>query len=216
MHGVYKNAGHGVWCFSIVCPANVQTSPLTADHQMICLRSCSCSHPVLNNRFLTISDSQCVAVLLSLYYAEAVSRLTYAQRSPSSSRLTSPPSPSSLHLLCVYLSSVDCAGVPVPPRQHQTLFTLLLNKPEGAQHPWWHTLADAQHSLTSHKEKKRKKHKKRYKSCVNVSRQSISAAKSENKVIKGKQQLTGQEWKGVKELGNLLRQLYKWGAVRSN
>lgn len=32
--------------------------------------------------------------------------------------------------------------------------------------------------------------------------------KSENKVIKEKQQLTGQHWKGVKELRNLC-QLYK-------
>lgn len=90
---------------------------------------------LLNNRFLTIFDSQCVAALLLLYYAEAVSRLTYARRSPSPSRLISPPSLSSLHLPRVYLSSVDCAGVPAPPRQHQTLFTLLLKKPEGTHDP---------------------------------------------------------------------------------
>lgn len=88
---------------------------------------------LLNNRLLTIFDSQRVAALLLLYYAEAVSRLTYARRSPSPSRLISPPSLSSIHLLRVYLSSVDCAGVPAPPRQHQTLFTLLLKKPEGTR-----------------------------------------------------------------------------------
>lgn len=90
---------------------------------------------LLNNRILAIFDSQCVAALLPLYYAEAVSRLTYAHRSPSPSRLISPPSLSSLHLLRVYSSSADCAGVPAPPRQHQTLFTLLLKKPEGTHHP---------------------------------------------------------------------------------
>lgn len=90
---------------------------------------------LLSNRFLTVFDSQCVAALLPLYYAAAVSRLTYARRSPSPSRLISAPSLSSLHLLRVYLSSVGCAGVPVPPRQHQTLFTLPLKKPEGTHNP---------------------------------------------------------------------------------
>lgn len=40
--------------------------------------------------------------------------------------------------------------------------------------------------------------------------------KSENKVIKEKRQLTGRAWEGVKDLRNLLCQLYKWGVVRSN
>lgn len=101
--------------------------------------SSSRSPHVLNNRFLTIFDSHCVAALLSLYYAEAVSRLAYAQRSPSPSRLISPPSPSSLHLLPVYLSSADCAGVPPSPAASDLIYTPAKEARGSARSPMTHT-----------------------------------------------------------------------------
>lgn len=100
--------------------------------------SSSRSPHVLNNRFLTVSDSHCVAALLSLYYAEAVSRLTYAQRSPSPSRLISPPSPSPLHLPPVYLSSADCAGVPPSPAASDLIYTPAEEARGSARSPMTH------------------------------------------------------------------------------
>lgn len=68
-----------------------------------------------------------------------------------------PLSPSFFHLLHVYLSSVDCAGVTESHcLQQQTLFTLLLNKPRGEHDPWWHALASSQHILSKPRRKEEK------------------------------------------------------------
>lgn len=127
---------------------------------------------LLYNGFLSVSDclSICVSLLIQLCCLTpfccllsffnaltwlALSFLAYAKHSSFPATLSHLPTP---HLLPVYLSSVDCAGVTVSPpplRLQQTLFTLLLNKPKGKHDPQWHALASLQYILNKPQRKKR-------------------------------------------------------------
>lgn len=138
-------------------------------------------HLALYNRFPSVFDclSVCVSRLKSALLPDSILSLCYLffmlllsisvtslmpniLLLPATLSQRHPLSPSSLHLLHVYLSSVDCAGVtaslplPPPPLQQQTLFTLLLNKPKGEHDPRWHALASSQHIPNKQRRKEEK------------------------------------------------------------
>lgn len=129
---------------ALFCSTMDSSPSLTA-----CLSVCHCWY----SSAASLHSAVCYLFFNALTWL-ALSFLAYAKHSSFPATLSHLPIP---HLLPVYLSSVDCAGVTVspPPQLQQTLFTLLLNKPKGKHDPQWHALASLQYILNKPQRKKR-------------------------------------------------------------